>query len=383
MNNPLDIRAHTHAGGPPGGRSGGGSPIGKILLGCGCLTLFIGGVVIAVVIFGGLFAAKKVADSEEFVEVKNLAKSLEEEAQRQKEREARKAEAIRAARARGEDPDAQADAELSLEDLSKWPTEPLTRAEISAHVAFMDEWEGSEAARKLKKTQKELKKLSEKKGAEGNTLEGLKALNATKDFVIGAGAANEELEIVAIKHGGAQKVLKRYFKVVAVAAAARGVANEYELGEESSDEVARRMLEEHPTWKERHVKWRAASKEHYELLAEQQSDPSKMAELAKSKEYQERVKEYSKFAKHQTSSPGLLLLGKLPEASLETWKKLGAKQRRDLIETYSRVPFIPIFAVAPDDLRDLDMVATHLVGLEVAQIAREAGFGQAPKGAKP
>ena len=345
---------------------GKGISVAKVMLGCGCLSVLIGGGIALALFFGGvLFVQSKAEEHKEELEAArdlwDTGKQLKEQARRQEQRAAS-----------GNGGHGQ-DFQIDRAEMIAWPTRSLSAEDVDAHVAFMEAWEGSDAVKNLKKSRETFQDLSKKdKQGEGGALEGMRALNATKNMMLGASAWGEEFEALAAKHGGAEEVLRRYFQVVAVSAAARGIATHHDgLEDPSSGGVAARMLSEHGDWQRRHAQWRESMRDQYAMIFEMQKDPKAFQEKAKSKAYQEQLEQRGELAKIQSESPGLLLLGRLPHASLETWEGLAPARRKALLEEHTKTLFVPMMALAPAQMRDPKLVAQQLLSLELAKIHEE------------
>lgn len=328
----------------------------KLMVGCGCLLLLIGAIgVIAIGALGagGWFVAKKAADEAEKLavqaeKVKEIQEELEEEVQKKKA-------AVQAKK------DEQS---ISRQEFLSWPTLPLTVDEARAHQKFMKEWQDSEAVSLLAKG-KSLESFANKKDA--STLDKLEALGNVKDIAFGAGPARDELDRMSKTHGGADKVFERYYKLLAVCAAADGIAREKKKQKISSDEVADLMIERHPEAEKRFADWEKLYLEQYQRAQRIAENPEEAKKASKDKSFQDDMKRLGQASTVMSKKPGVFLLGKLPASSLVAWRALDEKERAEIAKTFEETPFLPAFTMGQGKV-DFEVAARQLLAIQSAQV---------------
>lgn len=360
--NPPSPRAHAPSS-PPGVKSSPGLPVGKLALGCGCVGLLAVLGVTAVLGVGGLFVFNEVKDSGVLEQGKQKLEEIKELEQASSGVAGAKSEEVGST--------AKAMSSLSKEEMLGWTARPLTAQDVAQHESFMTSWSGSSAVKQSLESREALVEGSKKKKEERGALDELKMLNASKNLVLSTGKAYEEMDALAKQHGGAEEVMRRYFQVVAVASAARAVAQSDEIEAITSDEVAAKMLKEHQKWGAEYTRWRKVNTEYFRVMLSAQSDPKRLEALGKDPDFQKQTEAQQEITKLQNEQPGYLLLGKIPRASLETWKGLGEARRAKLLDTYGTIPFLPLYMFAPDQLQNLELMSTQLVALEYASIMSE------------
>jgi hypothetical protein len=340
--------------------SGGGL---KFMVGCGCLLLLagiIGVIAIAALGAGGWFVAKKAADEAEKLaveaeKVKVVQEKLTEELEKTKEAALAEKEAL-----------AEKDARvISRQEFLSWPTLPLSVDEARAHQAFMKEWKGSEAVSLLAKG-KSLESFAKKQDA--SAFDKLEALGNVKDIAFGAGPARDELDKMSKTHGGADKVFERYYKLLAVCAAADGVARDGKKKMKlSSDEVADRMIELHPEAEKRFADWESLYIEQYRRAQRIAQDPEVAKKSSQDKTFQEDMKRLGQVSTVMSQKPGVFLLGKLPASSLIAWRALDEKERAEISKTFKETPFLPAFTMGQGEV-DFEVAAKQLLAIQSAQV---------------
>ncbi len=344
-------------------QSGGSSfPVGKVLLGCGCFSLVVGGGVVAAITIGGFFVVKEVKESD----VGELIKELDDQVEVSKQGARNvKNKAKRAASDKFD--------EIKPEDMTAWFAQPLTKKEVEAHLAFVKAWEGSKAVKEARKNQETLKELGKKSDSERGAIDNLRTLNALKNAGMNSVEAQEHFHELAKKHGGVNAVMRRYFQVVAVVGAASGVVpKKSEDAVLASDATAKKMLGEHAKWARQYASWRKVNLEYYRVLTSSQSDPELLERLSKDPDFKKSSEEQKELNKIQKKQPGLLVLGKLPLESVKTWNALDESTREELISKYMMLPIVPFFAFLPAEKYDAHAMAVQVLALEYGLLATEA-----------
>lgn len=333
---------------------GGGLPVGKILLGCGCISILGAGAVLVAMLGFGVFATKKFVDKnkDKIAESKQIIKTLQDAANTPK--------AVGAKDGLKEGPkgkDSVKATTLERGEVWKWVKAPLTQDDIDQHAAFMKAWEGTESVKAFKEAAKDLKSLSKKtKGKQISTLDKMKALNKGMSFYKNSAVAMGEFDKMAEQYGGGQKVLGRMFRVVAVIAAAEDVAAKIKKSPES-DAVAKKMLALKPESVKSYEKWKEGVGLSFEFVKLMQTAPVDQEKL---KAMTKRQKAYRKYTKLHAQKPGMLLLGKMPESSLKLWQTQSVGNRKTLIEHYAMMPSIPHWAFMPKS-ENTRMIASWLL----------------------
>lgn len=342
-----------------------GFPIGKVLIGCGCLSL-LAMVIVAVAIFGGGFFLYQKAEESGVTEVvKNLDDTLE----------GAKKDGGKSIKKKALDK-GKKEMNIDGEQLLEWPGMPLTKKDVDQHVAFMKRWEGSNFVKEARANQATLQELSKKKKSEKGALDNLRELNAAKNAVMNTAKAYEEIEKIAPKYGGFNEVMRRYFQVMAIAGAASGVTEKQDVEALSSDATAKKMLSEHKEWAEQYRIWTKVNQEYYRVMISSQSDPQLMEKLSKDPDFQQSSEDQKRLSSIQRENPGALVLGKLPEQSVKTWSALSPKQRQDLLNNYTSMPLLPFFALIAPQKYSAQEMARQILSMEYArqikQVSEEA-----------
>lgn len=342
--------------------SGGGL---KILLGCGCLLGIIVAIAAAVIVAigaGGFFAMNEAKEKAEELAVE--AERMQEMTEKFKEEQAKKAEA------------AADQGSVSRRKFLSWPTKPLSVDEALEHQKFMAEWKNSKAV-DLLESGKSLGEFSNKE--DSSALEKLEALESVKNLAFGAGPARDELDQMSKTYGGADKVFERYYKLLAVCAAADGVAREKKIKDLSSDKVAAAMIDLHPESEKQFKDWETLYLEQYKRAHLVAKDPEAAKKAAQDKQAQEDMKRLGEASTALAQKPGVFLLGKLPASSVLAWKALDQKQRAAIAKSFKETPFLPAFTMGSGKV-DFETAARQLIAIQTAQIFIDA---QEQSGAKP
>lgn len=349
-------------------QSGGSSfPIGKVLLGCGCVSLLVGGATVGALVFGGIWAVNEVKDSE----VGSLIQEIDDQAKSAKSMSAKDAKNKLKKGAKKGAMDQLSDVEP--EEVLSWPGQPLTQKDVDAHISLMKAWQSSKFYKEGSKNRDTLQELSNKKSDDRSTIDELRTLNAIKNAGMNSIDATEELEKLAEKHGGIKVVMRRYFQIIAVSGAAAGVAGKGAKPDAlASDATARKMLAQHGEWQKKYTTWSKVNKEYYRVMFSAQSDPELLERLSKDPDFKKSGKEQKELNKVQSKTPGLLVLGKLPPQTLKTWNGLSASTRASLITDYSQLPLLPIFAFMPAQKYDAHLMAQQILAMEFARLTSES-----------
>lgn len=331
-------------------------PVGKLLIGCGCLTLF-GVIIAAVAIFGGGFLLFKKAEESGVTDVvKNFDQSLDEAKKDGGKQLKNKA------LAKGKE-----EMNIDGEKLLEWPSMPLTKKDVDQHVAFMKQWENSGFVKEARANQATLQELSKKKKSEKGALDSLREMNAAKNAVMNTAKAFEELEKISPKYGGFNEVTRRYFQVMAIGGAASGVTDEQDVETLSSDATAKKMMAEHGKWAEQYRIWSKVNEEYYRVMLSSQSDPALVEKLSKDPDFKQSSEDQKRLSKVQKDNPGALVLGKLPAQSVKTWVSLSQRERQSLLENYTAMPLLPFFALIAPQKYSARQMATQILSMEYAR----------------
>lgn len=335
-------------------------PIGKVLVGCGCLSILILGA-IGVAVFGGGFLLYQKAEESGVTEVvKSLDESLVEA----------KKDGGKQLGQKALDKGKQ-EMDIDGDKLLAWPGVPLTKKDVDQHVAFMKQWEGSSFVKEARKNQATLQELSKKKKSDKGALDNLREINAAKNAVMNTARAFEELEKISPKYGGFHEVTRRYFQIMAIGGAASGVAAKQDTETLGSDATAKKMLAEHETWAKQYRTWAKVNQEYYRVMLSSQSDPELVEKLSKDPDFQQSSEDQKRLNKVQKDNPGALVLGKLPRQSVETWLAMPEKERRQLLDNYTSMPLLPFFALVAPQKYSAQQMATQILTMEYTRQLKE------------
>ncbi len=259
----------------------------------------------------------------------------------------------------------EAKSRLDTFDLADWDDAPLTLADVDSHVAFMSAWQSSPAAKAVESGVDDLKKSAgnEDPGA----MDTLRSLNSMRKVTTGHHELQQLYDTLAAKHGGGGAVMSRYFRVVAVASAAHDLGASMKQGAHS-DAVAAALVTRRPEFVTLHDSWIALHRRSFERVVAVTKggkvDPPNPAEATADATVQ----------KAYLDTPGTLLLGRIPNTSLETWKALKPDTRELLATRYARVPLSGFSVLVPDALTDLHGIARALLNVELARVQAEVGL---------
>jgi hypothetical protein len=332
------------------------SSLFKFLAGCGCLLLLFGGGAAAVVVGGGYWVA---SNADELAE--SGKQVLREQASRARER----------AEEAGQSAKQRAKQRAGGFDMSTWADAPVTRDDVDRHVAFMTEWGSHPDVARSTEGVRELREAASKK--DPGALDTLRSANSLRKVATSNARLGELYDEIAGKHGGPDQVFARYFRVVAVAAAASDLAAALDgKPDPTSDAVAAAMLAQRPERAEAFARWVETQRADARRLEAMQSDPQSALD-PKSVDAEELAASAPLRALYN-DGPGLLLLGKIPQGSLTTWSSLDAATRGALIEEYSRMPTSGLELIVPEKLLDLRAIARALLNVEIARVHAEEGL---------
>ncbi len=342
---------------------GSSFPVGKVLAGCGCVMVIVGAAVAAVLFGGSYFAYTKAKEAG----VGELIKEVDEQVSAAKKNGVSSGSG---ADSKNNDTASKKDTKASTEQMLSWPSTPLTQKDVDAHLNFMKKWESSNSTQEMIKNRETLEDLSKDK--DKGAIDNLRQLNAIKNMTMNSAKAYEEMEQLAKKYGGPDEVMRRYFQIIAVSGAASGVATKDDLNTLASDKTAKAMLAQHEKWSKEYEVWKKVNQEYYRVILSVQSDPELMKKLSKDPDFQKQTQERQKeLNKVQKTKPGLLVLGKLPKKSLQTWDGLSEKTRQQILSKYSTIPFLPFFAFIPAQKYDAKDMAKQILALEYSRMIKE------------
>ncbi len=340
------------------------SALPKILLGCGCGVLAIGAIIVAVMVFGTTFFAKKVYDENKgkITEAKKMYDDAKEASERQRALDKK-------LRAKGLDPNATSIGRIDRDTISEWLGEPMESGGLAKHIAFMEEWSETESYTKYRALFADLVDAQEAEpGAEEATpgaspeegLKGMRQARKLQGFFLGATEAYKEFELIATDHGGGAAVLRRYLQATALVVAADHIAQENLAG----SDTAQQMLATHTEAQTAYGEWRTAVEHFHDLTTSLQANP----DATKTPEYQEQARSYAESQEVLQDRSGLLVLGKLPRASVVQWSELSEKERGAIAQSVRDVPFLPLFLFTPKKVRELDFIGRQLLLIDMADI---------------
>lgn len=303
---------HGHV--PQKGGSGGGLPWGKILIGCGCLSLI--GIAVAVGLGFFVYSAGSdwVEEQKKAVGVPDLPTTDGDETG-----------------SAGSDQVASADAKqdfikkkeqaLDPAKIRGYLARPLTKTDIREYTEFVEEWQDDPAYENYVEQWKAMEEMGKKK--DDSTIGKLqqvrqlgKSMTAVRDVI-------EAYDAHVKEHGGYQKHYGRMMRIGGAVAAADLIAKDHKIKDADSDRVAKLILKDRPKIKAEYEKniaeARKAAKEAQRRKAAGK-DPQDMAGM------------HAMLAVGQ-GGPGLIALARMPEASFQTWEDLSESERKELRET--------------------------------------------------
>jgi hypothetical protein len=348
MKNPMQNR-QIHSPGPPnqphnappsggqhsgGNQSGGGFPWGKVLAGCGCVSL-LGIIAIAVVVYFVVDAGSKFAKETGITDIVEMAEKADETGASSGDGSKKRIE--QQARKRKEEA-------LDPKKIRAYVDAPLTKKDIREHHAFNKKWENSSAHKNWVVQFEKMKELDKEK--DDSVAGGLKAVGQSAKWLNSVHDVMEAFDKQVRDSGGYEKYYGRMMRIGGVVAASDTItkANK-KLKDPDSDAVAKRMIKERPEIAKQYKKNFAEAKK---AIAE--------AEKRKKAGKEPKRGDMAAFAGMATimQGPGTVALARMPEASFETWKKLSAKERKKLRDslTASIAPghWFGLFAVNPAGL---------------------------------
>ncbi|MGM0555436.1 MAG: hypothetical protein ACQEVA_03560 [Myxococcota bacterium] len=305
-------------GRPPQGQpqqSGGGFPWGKVLAGCGCLTL------VAVLVGGGLMwwgfsKVKEVGDEAGITELleegssgssgSSGATSPGTDKDGKQKGDAKK----RAREARDE--------ALSHEKLRTYIREPLTKKDINEYREFVEEWRENDAYKNWTTHWEALKERG--KAEDKDSMAGqLKTAGQTAKTMSAMQSVWKAYDQHVRDQGGYEEHFGRMTRIGGLMAAADGVAKTNKFKDANSDKVAKKMLDERPEvakqYKKNIADARAAAKKARESGDKDAKDMAAMQGMMS-----------------LVSNPGALAMARMPEESFETWSDLSKSDRKELRE---------------------------------------------------
>lgn len=354
--NEKNFDKQIHAPGPqPATASQGGSsfPWGKVLAGCGCLTLFAlicaGGVIVYLVKAGSDFA--KETGLSDIVE-------LVEEAEEGSGGSGGPAGAFGGDGASNAEIKAQArkrkEEALDGTKIREYVKKPLTQKDIDEHHEFVEEWKADPAYKNWVEQFEKMKELNKQK--DDSVAGGLKAIGQSAKWMNAANKVMEAFDKKVREDGGYAEYYGRLIRIGGVVTASETItkANK-KLDDPDSDAVAEQMIKERPE----------IAKQYKKNLAEAKKAVEE-AEKRKKAGKQPRPGDMAAFGGLMTimQGPGTVALARMPEESFETWQELSSKDRKRLRESLDGSiapgPYFGLFAVQPAHL----IMAAYMAELE-------------------
>ncbi len=301
---------------PQAASSGGGFPWGKVLAGCGCLTL-LGVIALGV---GGYFLFGAASDAAEesgvaaiFEEAKAHKEAAEEnsgksgKANADIEREARKAK----------------DDALDHEKVRAYLREPFTKKDVREHQAFVDQWHEHPAYKNWVEQYEKMKEVSEEND---ESVSGkLRAAGQASKWIRSARDVMEAFDEYVRDNGGYEEYYARLVRIGGVITASDTMTkSNKKLDDANSDAVAKQMLTERPEIAREYAKnmkeAKKAAKRAKEAKAEgKKPSPGDQAALAG--------------MMGMFQGPGTVALARMPEKSFKTWQSLSEAERKQLRES--------------------------------------------------
>lgn len=339
-----------------------GLPVAKVLLGCGCLTVLLGGIALVVAVGFGFFASKKLYDENK--------EAIEESAKALKDLQ----QASKRAQESGKDGEQPSQPQnVEAKDMMIWVSTPLKPDQARAHLEFMKAWEGSKAVKEFKESAKKLQAQPSKEKA--GATDKLRAISQGVSLYSNLSEATQEFDTLSKAYGGVDAVMMRTFVAIALTSAARDLSEQQKLKDPASDKVAKLMISEQAKHKALFDQLLEGQRQRLELakLMSQGGDQTKLEALSKQLEASSaKNKEASELV---GTAPGLLLLGRLDEVSLKTWGELSSKERQELLQVASTLPTIPQLMMIPQ-VQDQRVLSSWLVGAELSRATAELFKGE-------
>lgn len=292
-----------------------GPPIGKILLGCGCLTLLVGGIIaaaLAIMVYSaGEQAAKKLGDEYSISDAISVAMGGAE---------AVPPEVAEAAKGTGDDAKSGSSAssakprkdktELTPAKVRAAIQRPLTQKDVDRVFGIYEGLRKTDAYKQWNASLDSMKNAGKEK--DKGTLERMKMMrNGMKGFDAYQELFKEYDRLVK-KAGGYDEYLASLVRMSGPAAAAKQIAKDHKKDKPESDEVAALILKELPEVKKEFQKTAAEAK--------------KIAAKNDGKQA------FNPAALMMLQQPGTIAMGRMPKKSFETWKKFSEKQRKEIID---------------------------------------------------
>lgn len=312
------LQAPMAGGSAPSG--GSGLPWGKLLLGCGCLTVMmaLAGVGLAWWLFSS--AKESLEESGQgglLAEIQELAAGASggeggvaadrDESSRAEELDGRKVDPREAATK------ARKDA-LSQENLLAYIREPLTMGDVKAYEAFMKTWRADPDYQRWEEQWKAMRNREKSKEDKDSMVGQLKAVRETTKTMSAMRAVWKAYDEHVREHGGYEAHLGRLTRIGGVAAAADRVARQEKTKDANADAVAEAMLRERPGVVAEYEKNIAEARA--QAAEAEQGDPAQQGAFLG--------------LVSLAQDPGTLALARMPEESFETWEKLGESRRAKL-----------------------------------------------------
>lgn len=339
-----------------------GPPVAKVLLGCGCLAILLGGVALAAIAGLGLFASKKVYDENKEA-IHDSAKALKD----------LKRAANRAQESNKDNEQASQAPSIEAKDMMAWVSGPLKPDQARAHLKFMTAWEGSASVKAFKESAKKLQ--AQPSDQEAGAADKLRAISQGVSLYSNLSEATQEFDALSKAYGGVDAVMMRTFVAIALTSAARDLSEQKKLKDPASDKVAKLMLSEQAKHKALFDQLLEGQRQRLALakVMSEGGDQTKLEALTKQLEASSaKNKEASELV---GTAPGLLLLGRLDEVSLKTWAALSSDERKALLKVASTLPTIPQLMMIPQ-VQDQRILSSWLVGAELSRATAELFKGE-------
>lgn len=304
--------------------SGGGFPWGKVLAGCGCLTL------VMLLAAGGIgywaFSSAK-AEFDEASDDDGFLSTIEQLSEKAEQADGRKGASAEKTAKKGDGKsgnakrramDARNDA-LSHEKLRSYIREPLTKKDVKAYNEFVEEWHENDAYQNWEKQWEALQARSKDKDKDSMTGK-LKTARQTAKTMQAVQTVWKAYDEHVREHGGYEEHFGRMTRIGGLIATADAVAKEHKIKDANSDKVAKQILEQRP-----------------EVAKEYKKNVDEARKAAK-KARESGDKDAADMAAMQgvmsmMSSPGAVAMARMPEESFETWERLSVSEREELRET--------------------------------------------------
>ena len=354
-------------------QSGSSFPIGKVLLGCGCLSALGVGIALTLVLAGGYWGAKKIQESELGALVQEGLESPNGSIEPASQGGAGSSNGSTKEASRSPSPSSSGKKEYDVEQMLGWSHQALTPDDIKHHIAAMKAWQASPHSKSMASNVGTLKELGEKQNG-GGAIDTLRSINAMKNMAQSSAEAEKELDAIAKKHGGHEALIRRYAKLLAVSGAASGVAADQQIASLVSDETAAAMKRDHADAKKTYRIWSKLHKESYKVLMLSESDPDLVARLSQDPDFKQANDSKRELDRLQRQNPGYLVLGMIPAGSVATWGALSEEERKRLIKEYIELP--GLFGLLAFALNDQAITphesAKRVIGLEYNRLVSES-----------